>query len=134
MFVPGTRAIDIAVERDWALACERLQFIDQFPADCTEIGWPGLDRNTGALTFTGEIEKVSDDVLNAVHSAFDNRRMLFHCGIGIGCILNMLVVKVKGQEWAEDWGVPFCAGLVVGEGTLALITSGIILYQGYQGA
>jgi uncharacterized oligopeptide transporter (OPT) family protein len=53
---------------------------------------------------------------------------------GIGCVLNMIVVKVKGQEWAEDWGVPFCAGLVVGEGTLALITSGIILYRGWTGA
>ncbi len=52
---------------------------------------------------------------------------------GIGCIIDMLVVKIKGQEWAEDWGVPFCAGLVVGEGTLALITSGIILYRGYKG-
>jgi uncharacterized oligopeptide transporter (OPT) family protein len=52
---------------------------------------------------------------------------------GIGCLLNMLIVKIKGQEWAEDWGVPFCAGLVVGEGALALITSGIILYRGYKG-
>ena len=53
---------------------------------------------------------------------------------GIGCILNILAVKIKGQDWAEDWGVPFCAGLVVGEGTLALITSGIILYRGWTGA
>ena len=53
---------------------------------------------------------------------------------GIGCILNMVVVKTKGQEWAEDWGVPLCAGLVVGEGTLALISSGIILYRGWSGA
>lgn len=52
---------------------------------------------------------------------------------GLGCILNMIVVKLKGPEWAEDWGVPFCAGMVVGEGTLALIASGIILYRGYQG-
>jgi uncharacterized oligopeptide transporter (OPT) family protein len=52
---------------------------------------------------------------------------------GIGCIINMVVAKTKGKEWAEDWGVPFCAGLVVGEGTLALISSGIILYRGYQG-
>jgi len=53
---------------------------------------------------------------------------------GLGCILNMIIVKIKGQEWAEDWGVPFCAGMVVGEGTLALIASGIILYNGYRGA
>jgi uncharacterized oligopeptide transporter (OPT) family protein len=52
---------------------------------------------------------------------------------GIGCIINMLVVKFKGREWAENWGVPFCAGLVVGEGVLALITSVIILYRGYKG-
>jgi uncharacterized oligopeptide transporter (OPT) family protein len=53
---------------------------------------------------------------------------------GVGCIVNIIIVKWKGPEWAENWGVPFCAGLVVGEATLALVTSGIILYQGYQAA
>jgi uncharacterized oligopeptide transporter (OPT) family protein len=40
---------------------------------------------------------------------------------GIGCLANMFVARVKGGEWAEEWGVPFCAGLIVGEGVLALI-------------
>ncbi|MEM7227625.1 MAG: OPT/YSL family transporter [Planctomycetota bacterium] len=39
---------------------------------------------------------------------------------GIGCIAQMIVAKVKGKNWAEDWGVPFCAGLIVGESLLAL--------------
>ncbi len=34
---------------------------------------------------------------------------------GIGCLLNMLVGAIKGRTWAEEWGVPFCAGLIVGE-------------------
>ena len=46
---------------------------------------------------------------------------------GIGCVINMLVVKWKGQVWAEDWGVPFAAGLIVGESLLAMIVSMTIL-------
>ena len=46
---------------------------------------------------------------------------------GIGCVINMLVVQRKGQVWAEDWGVPFAAGLIVGESLLAMIVSMTIL-------
>ena len=46
---------------------------------------------------------------------------------GIGCVINMVVVQRKGQVWAEDWGVPFAAGLIVGESLLAMIVSMTIL-------
>lgn len=46
---------------------------------------------------------------------------------GIGCLLNMLVSRVKGKGWAEEWGVPFCAGLVVGEALLDLGVNGAVL-------
>lgn len=49
---------------------------------------------------------------------------------GLGCIINMFVVKLKGKRWSEDWGVPFAAGLVVGEAILALIINLIVLAIG----
>jgi uncharacterized oligopeptide transporter (OPT) family protein len=39
---------------------------------------------------------------------------------GIGCLCNMLVQRLKGRGWAEAWGVPFAAGLIVGEALLSL--------------
>jgi uncharacterized oligopeptide transporter (OPT) family protein len=48
---------------------------------------------------------------------------------GIGCLLNMGVTAVKGKTWAEEWGVPFCAGLIVGEAVLSLIINAVVLYQ-----
>ena len=49
---------------------------------------------------------------------------------GIGCVINMIVGKVKGRGWAEDWGVPMAAGLIVGESLLALVINIIVLAQG----
>jgi putative OPT family oligopeptide transporter len=50
---------------------------------------------------------------------------------GLGSILNLLVARRKGKEWTERWGVPFAAGLIVGEAILiilfALLTVGGIL-------
>ncbi len=45
---------------------------------------------------------------------------------GLGSLLNILFVFWKGKEWTEKWGVPFAAGLIVGEAlliiTFALLT------------
>jgi uncharacterized oligopeptide transporter (OPT) family protein len=49
---------------------------------------------------------------------------------GLGCLANMLVQKIKGRQWAEEWGLPFCAGLIVGESVLQLILSAIALSVG----
>ncbi|MCA9290879.1 MAG: OPT/YSL family transporter [Phycisphaerales bacterium] len=49
---------------------------------------------------------------------------------GVGCIINMIVTRVKGRTWAEDWGVPFAAGLIVGESILSLVINGIVLLRG----
>lgn len=46
---------------------------------------------------------------------------------GIGCVIQIIVAKVKGKRWAEEWGVPFCAGLIVGEALLSLTISGLVL-------
>ena len=49
---------------------------------------------------------------------------------GIGCLANMLVSRVKGASWSEEWGVPFCAGLIVGEGILSLVINAVVLLKG----
>jgi len=40
---------------------------------------------------------------------------------GLGSLLNLYVVRKKGKEWAERWGVPFSAGLIVGEALLIIV-------------
>jgi uncharacterized oligopeptide transporter (OPT) family protein len=49
---------------------------------------------------------------------------------GVGCLINMAVAKFKGKTWAEEWGVPFCAGLIVGEALLSLVINGVVLAVG----
>lgn len=49
---------------------------------------------------------------------------------GVGCLVNLAVSRVKGKAWAEAWGVPFAAGLIVGESVFALIVNSIILIRG----
>jgi uncharacterized oligopeptide transporter (OPT) family protein len=39
---------------------------------------------------------------------------------GLGCLIQMLVTKIKGAAWTESWGVPLAAGLIVGEGLLGI--------------
>jgi uncharacterized oligopeptide transporter (OPT) family protein len=39
---------------------------------------------------------------------------------GLGCLIQMIVTKVKGASWTESWGVPLAAGLIVGEGLLGI--------------
>ncbi len=49
---------------------------------------------------------------------------------GIGCVTNMLLSAVKGKRFCEEWGVPFAAGLIVGESILALLINGVVLATG----
>jgi len=49
---------------------------------------------------------------------------------GIGCIANILLRAFKGPRWTEEWGVPFAAGLIVGESILALVFNVFILAAG----
>jgi uncharacterized oligopeptide transporter (OPT) family protein len=46
---------------------------------------------------------------------------------GVGCLINMAMQKIKGRAWAEAWGVPFAAGLIVGEALLSLTINLIVL-------
>jgi len=46
---------------------------------------------------------------------------------GIGCVANMLVTHFKGRRWCEDWGIPFAAGMIVGESILALVINIVVL-------
>jgi uncharacterized oligopeptide transporter (OPT) family protein len=49
---------------------------------------------------------------------------------GLGCLASMAVGKIKGRTWAEEWGVPFCAGLIVGEASLAMLVNTLALFTG----
>lgn len=49
---------------------------------------------------------------------------------GIGCVANILCRAFKGPRWVEEWGVPFAAGLIVGESILALVFNIFILAVG----
>jgi uncharacterized oligopeptide transporter (OPT) family protein len=49
---------------------------------------------------------------------------------GVGCVANMIVTRTKGRRWCEDWGVPFAAGMIVGESILALVINLIVLTGG----
>lgn len=40
---------------------------------------------------------------------------------GVGCVLSMTTTMTKGRRFTEEWGVPFAAGLIVGEAVPALI-------------
>jgi putative OPT family oligopeptide transporter len=44
---------------------------------------------------------------------------------GIGCLIQMRLTKKKGAAWTENMGVPFAAGLIVGEGLLGILFAGI---------
>jgi uncharacterized oligopeptide transporter (OPT) family protein len=40
---------------------------------------------------------------------------------GLGCLAQMLLKRFKGALWTESWGVPFAAGMLVGDGLLGVI-------------
>jgi len=47
---------------------------------------------------------------------------------GLGCIIHMILSKVKGKRWCEDFGVPVAAGFIVGEACIVLTLSLIKVY------
>ncbi|MAY75029.1 MAG: hypothetical protein CMJ31_10005 [Phycisphaerae bacterium] len=46
---------------------------------------------------------------------------------GIGCVANIVLAATKGKRFVEEWGVPLAAGLIVGEGIIALTYNIFIL-------
>lgn len=55
--------------------------------------------------------------------------MFYIATYGVGCVINMIVGKVKGKTWAEEWGVPVAAGFIVGDALLALGVNLVVLVQ-----
>ena len=49
---------------------------------------------------------------------------------GLGCIGQMIFARVKGTVWTESWGVPFAAGMLVGDGLLGVIFAAIQVFGG----
>ena len=48
---------------------------------------------------------------------------------GLGSIINLIIVRKKGKDWSEKWGVPFAAGLIVG-GALLIIVFAFLTVSG----
>ena len=48
---------------------------------------------------------------------------------GLGCLIQMGCQKKFGTSWCENWGVPFAAGLLVGEGLLGVAFGVVSLLQ-----
>ncbi len=40
---------------------------------------------------------------------------------GLGSLLSIILARRKGKVWTEKWGVPFSAGLIVGEALLIIV-------------
>jgi putative OPT family oligopeptide transporter len=40
---------------------------------------------------------------------------------GLGSLLSIILARRKGKDWTEKWGVPFSAGLIVGEALLIIV-------------
>lgn len=55
--------------------------------------------------------------------------MIYIATYGIGCLVNMAMAKFKGKRWAEEWGVPLAAGLIVGDALLGLLVNMFVLVQ-----
>ena len=53
--------------------------------------------------------------------------LMFLLPYGLGCLIQMAFSKLKGAAWTESWCVPFAAGLIVGEGLLGIVFTGIQL-------
>lgn len=52
---------------------------------------------------------------------------------GVGCVVQIVLTRLKGARWCENWGVPFAAGLIVGEAILALVVNVAVLIKGLGG-
>ena len=51
---------------------------------------------------------------------------------GLGCLVNMGVARARGARWVEEKGVPFAAGLLVGEPLVVLVQSILIILHVIQ--
>jgi len=47
---------------------------------------------------------------------------------GLGCVVNMACARSRGTRWVEERGVPFAAGLLVGEPLVVLLQSILIIF------
>jgi len=46
---------------------------------------------------------------------------------GVGCILNIVIGRIWGRSFVQDWGIPFAAGLIVGESIIQLVVNMLVL-------
>jgi putative OPT family oligopeptide transporter len=49
---------------------------------------------------------------------------------GMGCIINIIVVRLRGSKWSEEKGLPVAAGFIVGEALISVVMSMIKVFTG----
>jgi uncharacterized oligopeptide transporter (OPT) family protein len=49
---------------------------------------------------------------------------------GMGCIINIVVVRLRGGKWSEEKGLPVAAGFIVGEALINVVMSMIKVFIG----
>ncbi len=47
--------------------------------------------------------------------------LLYIIPYGLGCIANLIIAAIKGDQWTEEWCIPTAAGFIAGETTLVLV-------------
>ena len=94
MFVPRANTIHVALERDVPVLCLRVYLVQYLPADGAQVSGLWHDRDAVAFPLTRQIEKVSDDVLNAVGAAFHHLRVSLRFAAGVGEVLK----STRGEQ------------------------------------
>jgi hypothetical protein len=76
VFVPRAGAVRIAIERDLSTPRNPFELVDDLTAHGTQIRGLPIDRDACPFAFAREVEEIADDVLDAMHAAFDDVRVL----------------------------------------------------------
>ena len=110
----------------------------ELPSDVPELGAPQAGALQSAITIvqSGDVpigKYLGGAILGLVVSVLVSPGIGVMVGLsmylpfkymivfGIGGILNILISRKKGVRWAEDKGVPFAAGLIVGDALVGVL-------------
>jgi hypothetical protein len=102
MFVPTAAAVSVAIECNLVVPRDRCQLIDDLLAYRAQVGRFGSDSNAGAISLSRQIEEIFDDVLNAVHGAFDDLCLLPDETGRIGDVPQPMLSDPDRMKWIAD--------------------------------
>jgi len=56
--------------------------------------------------------------------------LLYILPYGLGCTLNLVTGRLRGERWVENYGVPIAAGLIVGDAIVGVIFAIVTVLRG----